>query len=368
MKSSLQILAWRSLSILFALTLAYRAIAHEPDGETLLRVKNPDSTRLPTLSVWKTPHGEHYVAADFPEVKGFICDSWCYESDFDFLSCTDRGEGRLELRHRDRSTKVLLVTIFFVEPGAVEVVCRALLDGEGPVQWPDALPSPNLCWQLRRALGFTSREAPYPEFVKRCFLFTPLGRTFMHETVRSPIPVRAKTDPLNNPPWVQMYVSIAKPVPISSPTEWAGYSSDRFVVPICGTVSRDGKYLAALVNDSATSMAQAWHDCLHNNPLWKPADAPPGERRWRLKMYLMANQPDKLLARAAKDFNSLYSRGWQLTGVEENLPVFLDQLKDRQRYPLSWLNSHEIEFPAWKIAARKRVFESLLASPPQDPV
>jgi hypothetical protein len=45
---------------------------------------------------------------------------------------------------------------------------------------------------------------------------------------------------------------------------WAGYSTDRYTVPIIGVVSRDGKYLAALANDSATSMAQAWHDAIQH--------------------------------------------------------------------------------------------------------
>jgi len=49
-------------------------------------------------------------------------------------------------------------------------------------------------------------------------------------------------------------------------------------------------------------MAQAWHDCLHNNPPWMPADAPPAKRTWRLKVYAMENNPDALLQRVVKDF------------------------------------------------------------------
>jgi hypothetical protein len=83
---------------------------------------------------------------------------------------------------------------------------------------------------------------------------------------------------------------------------WAGYSPDRFTVPVIGVVSRDGKYLAALANDSASSMSQAWHDCLHNNPDWRPQAGPESPRVWRLKVYAMASDPEKLLARVAKDF------------------------------------------------------------------
>jgi hypothetical protein len=71
---------------------------------------------------------------------------------------------------------------------------------------------------------------------------------------------------------------------------------------VIGTVSRDGKHLAALANGSADSLCNAWHDCLHNNPKWAPADAPPDKQRWRLKLYVMPNDPDALLARVAGDF------------------------------------------------------------------
>ena len=75
-----------------------------------------------------------------------------------------------------------------------------------------------------------------------------------------------------------------------------------FTIPGIGVVSRDGKHLAALANRSAGEMAQAWHDCLHNNPPWEPTGAPPAERRWRLKVYVMANDAEKLLARVKSDF------------------------------------------------------------------
>jgi hypothetical protein len=49
-------------------------------------------------------------------------------------------------------------------------------------------------------------------------------------------------------------------------------------------------------------MAQAWHDCLHNNPTWTPQDAPPAERRWRVKVYVIVNDPKALLDQVSKDF------------------------------------------------------------------
>ena len=35
-----------------------------------------------------------------------------------------------------------------------------------------------------------------------------------------------------------------------------------------------------------------------------PRDAPPAERRWRVKVYVMPNDPEALLARVAEDFPS----------------------------------------------------------------
>lgn len=94
------------------------------------------------------------------------------------------------------------------------------------------------------------------------------------------------------------------PLPEASPDSWADYSPDQYTTPVIGVVSRDGKYLAALANDSATVMAQAWHDCLHNNPQWTPANAPSLKRKWRLKVkvYAMPDDPNALLKRVGKDF------------------------------------------------------------------
>ncbi|MBI2434214.1 MAG: exo-alpha-sialidase, partial [Candidatus Hydrogenedentes bacterium] len=83
------------------------------------------------------------------------------------------------------------------------------------------------------------------------------------------------------------------------------YSADRFITPVIGTVSRDGKYLAAIANDTSLSMSQAWHDCLHNNPIWQPADAPIEQQRWRLGIYALENDPTPLHEHVAADFPKL---------------------------------------------------------------
>ena len=172
------------------------------------------------------------------------------------------------------------MTTFTPEAGAVEIVARPELDKERyPTEkLPGDLLTPNLCWQLHRAPGFASKPEPYPEFVKRCFIFTERGMTFLDQTTRRKIPVRSLADRYNNPVWVQVYVGDWQPVPFASTNSWADYSPDRYTTTLIGTVSRDSNYLAALGSDSAPTMCQAWHDCMHNNPQWAPTDSPPAER------------------------------------------------------------------------------------------
>lgn len=301
-------LAGRALLVGAWLGAAPAAPAADSAPPPLVVVSNPAPERLPTLSVWLDPSLRSdepllMVAAAFPNVPGLVCDSWCYESELDFLGAKALEGGRLELRHRMRAApQVLIVTTVTPEPGAVEFLARAELDRERGGALPKDVLTPNLCWQLRRASAFRSQPDPYPEFVKRCFIFTEKGRTFLHETARRPIPVRPPDHKFNNPPWVQMYVGTWQEVPKVGTNSWADYSPDRYTTRIIGTVSRDGKYLAALANDSAMVMAQAWHDCLHNNPTWQPAQAPPDQRVWRLKIYAMENDPAVLRARVHQDF------------------------------------------------------------------
>ena len=55
-------------------------------------------------------------------------------------------------------------------------------------------------------------------------------------------------------------------------------------------------------------MCQAWHDCMHNNPMWLPTTSPPEKRVWRLRIYVMENDPDALLTRVVKDFPNAVPR------------------------------------------------------------
>jgi hypothetical protein len=167
---------------------------------------------------------------------------------------------------------------------------------------PESAGLPNLCWQVRRAENFRSAPDPYPQFVERCFTYTEEGFTLLGDTVRNLIPCREADDYANTPPWVQMYAPQWAEIPEVGPTSWAAYSDDQFTHRIMGVVSRDGEWLAALASGNSTGMAQAWHDCIHNNAEWEPADAPLLERTWHVKMYAGPKDPEALVARVKEDF------------------------------------------------------------------
>lgn len=276
---------------------------------------------LPKLAIRSADGERPGVRATFADVPGFACEMWCYESSPDFevwedgeqvrrdtftlLESRELQQGGLQMRHRvGRLPHVLIVTAFTPQPGAVEIVAHAEVDRDRypDAKLPDRLPVPNLCYQLAHAEGFHRGEHVYSDFIKRCFIFTKDGRTFLDDTVRRTTLYRPLDHPINNPPIAQLYTGTWRRVPRMATNFGAGHSPDRFVIPVIGVVSRDGKYLAAVANDSAGFMWQAYIHCVHNNPNWMPANKPPAQRRWRMKVYVMHNDSDALLARVAKDF------------------------------------------------------------------
>ena len=289
------------------------------DGPQLqgdIQAENPDPQVLPALSVrrWEAGYPESdsvagMVAATVPTVPGFRCESWCYECTLDYLGARSLDAGQLEIEHRWREhPNVRVVTEVIPEVGSVEYAARLVRDDDTQA-WPDRAPTVNVCWQLKACPGFRSEGAHFTEFVKRCFIFAPEGRTFLHQTERRLVPSLDPDADQQKPfPWVQMYRGVWQELPTAKPRSWADYSSDRYTHRIIGTVSRDGKYLAALANGTADVISNAWNDCLHNNAAWAPATAPMEDRRWRLKVYVMENDPDLLLERAQRDFPGV-SRG-----------------------------------------------------------
>jgi hypothetical protein len=236
----------------------------------------------------------YILSAVYPNVPGFVCDAWCYESGMAFVDARAETGGRIVMTHRLNGTRGIFIrTEATPAPGVVDVCARVEYGGDRIEPSERDIPSPNLCWQLKRTPGFSSKPDLYPEFVSRCFIFTTKGFTFLDRTERLKYAGTPADDIRNDPPWVQAYYPLG--------SEHAG-SRDRFTHPVIGTVSRDRRYLTAIASEKPESLSQMWHDCMHNNPVWLPAGAPPEDQTWRLRIYAMENDPDALLRRVEHDF------------------------------------------------------------------
>jgi dienelactone hydrolase len=348
---------------------------------TYLNISNPDPAHLPTLTVWQK-YEQMLVGASFPNVPNFACDLWCYESQVELVDMIALDRGRLKLYHKINSYPFLyLATLITPEPGALDVCAWIEKSRHAKEAIPQEVIIPNICWQLKRAPNFASQPDNYLEFVNRCFIITKEGMTFLNKTDRKKIPVRNEDDQVNNPPWVQIYLKEGEETPSYNPNNWSGCSDTRFTRSIIGAVSKDGKYLAAIANHSATTMCQAWHDCMHNNPQWLPLDASPGDRIWKLKIYVMENDVEKLIERVDADFppnqflkleeiekikkEAEYGVQYQTVGSVQNLPVFLKNAKERLIYPMSWLSGRFKNFAEWKKQG-KEIFRSTWMNLPNE--
>ena len=240
-------------------------------------------------------------------------EAWCYESRITMEGTPKIDEnGVMVFLHRSNDNpKLLIETTVTPSPGSVSFVAKANIvscknsNSNAPIE----LPYLNICFQEGEAAGFKSRPDSYPDFVKRHFIFTKSGRTFLMNTQRSKVPGKPDDHIHNNPPWVQLYTP-AWQEPSTGKGDWAGYSSAQYVVPIIGTVSRDGTHLFALANNGHSAqgdgVCNAWHDCLHANPLWWPGDAEEIEdKRWQINVYFMENDSVALRKCVEDDFPGL---------------------------------------------------------------
>ena len=126
------------ISFLF-LVLAMASVAADksPQPQSVVTANNPDPQRLPSLGVWEDGQSGGFgkllmVSAQFPNVPDFTCDSWCYESEVDFVGARATDGGRLELRHRVREQpQVLLVTTLttLVVPAAAPSLFQIWAEG-----------------------------------------------------------------------------------------------------------------------------------------------------------------------------------------------------------------------------------------------
>ena len=293
------------VGLLIGVLLVGGAYAQTEPKDMLVIANNPKPRELPTLAVWQQPNkgGKMtFVKAVFPSVPGLQSDLVCYQGgDLEFIAAKPLKGGLLQLRHRCADNpQVIVVTTVTPIKGAVEFLARLEIDPKKGGKMPEQLPGLGTCWLVCNGPGFASKPDPYPLFVKRCFIFTEKGLTFLDKTQRSKTPSRPEKDETNNPPWVQIYSAAwAKDMKVPA-NSFAGLSKDHFIYPIIGVVSRDHRYLAAIVTDSASSVSQAWGDSFNNGGGW--VAGPNGEKIWRCGIYALKNDPKELLKQVAKDF------------------------------------------------------------------
>ena len=310
-----------ALTVLQANTTHGQWVQLGPTEGRIVTAINSDPERVPTVGLWMWSRMVLFVTATFPNIEGAQLDASAYESMHvtltPFLSVDLPGDDRIEVRHRYLAhPQIIHVMEIHARPEEIEFTGRLEWDKdstEAERMAPDNLWVPDLCFQLMHGPAFQAYSPVIPRnshdharefytFVKRCFIFTEQGQTFLDQTTRNEFASTVgweQDDPRNNPPITQRHLGVWQ----ESPPEGMKYvSPDRYRLPLMGAVSRDGQHLIALAGVSPEYMQQALFECLHCYGRWLPEDKPLMERRWRKKIYAMDNDPDRLLERYHKDF------------------------------------------------------------------
>ena len=250
---------------------------------------------LPVLRVEKVKYGT-VVTIKSESIPGLLMDIWCYEDALgDPVSHSMEGN-TLILIHKLGNTTV---TSRF-EPVKDGVDIRVNVTGPSPED-VKKVRNLNPCCQLERSSGFKSSGNYVDDFVARCFVYLDKGFTYLKDTKRIP---GTDKDPKANEakPWIQEYYPSWRKHPGQIQGQ-RGFSTDRPVYPIIGTVSKDGKFLAAIAWPETMRLGQVWHHCFHPRPIIGESFNPStGEIKTHGKVYLMENDSKKLLANFKKDF------------------------------------------------------------------
>lgn len=259
--------------------------------------KSTPSDLLPAITVGKGKYGT-YVTVRSPTIPGLVVDLWCYELGVGEPVAQEQEGNAMVLVHQSGTAKV---TSRF-EPCLDGVDIRVTVTG------PDAeavrgVKSLNPCCLFDRAPAFKGTGDYVDDFVARCFVFLDSGLTMLKDTKRIP-GNRTKDGPrANGPkPWIQEYYPAWRKLPAAK-DDRRPTSTDRPVYPIIGVVSCDGQHLAAIAWPETSKLGQVWHYCFHPRPVIAESfDPATGEIKSHGRIYFLANDPSKLLARFQQDF------------------------------------------------------------------
>ena len=222
-----------------------------------------------------------YVWASFPAVPGFTCDSWCYESAVDLVSHELSDDGTMVLKHpRSESTAGPLRHYRHARAGCTGVFGpRGRRSGEGrrrKAARPIAELEPLLSTTPGRRIQRASRTPIRSSCDAVSFSPTPVAR-FSWTLTRRPSLHRfaAGRPPRTTHPGCRCTWASGEWMPGVQGKGWAEYSTDRYTVPVIGTVSRDGKHLVAIANGSADTLCNG---LARLPPQQLPSGSPPTPR------------------------------------------------------------------------------------------
>jgi hypothetical protein len=190
------------------------------------------------------------------------------------------AEGRWLRLHSDVDGKVAVVHELRAENDEVDFRMTLTNRTDQPVDVEWAQP----CMRVDRFTG-----AGQDDYLRKCFIFTESGLTWMHETDRAS---EARYTP------GQVYVPAGVDLNDVNPRP---LSRTRPVNGLVGCVSADERLLLAMAWDQVQELFQGIIVCIHSD-VRIGGLAPGATKRRRGKLYLMDNDPDRLLQRYQQDF------------------------------------------------------------------
>ena len=228
---------------------------------------------------------------------GFAAEMQCYETGPFQMGKTQKDpDGSVVFSYKSGE---MTCTTTFTTPDDERVAMDVLI--QGPLEQLRKVAYVGPCLQFRRADAFTWRP-DLVEFGRRCFVYTMRGPLGCHDMPRALLTNFKPDAKQNNPPVTQLYV----PIDQSHHGSIWGHTAApgmRALYGIMTVTSHDGKWLCAIGNRHNLTIGQLWMPCTHYVPdVQKHLDRDAGRIAFRTMIYVMPNDPRKLLEAFRRDY------------------------------------------------------------------
>jgi hypothetical protein len=228
---------------------------------------------------------------------GPVCELQCYETGpFQTGDAVKKEDGSVVFSY-ESGNMTCTTTCTTVGDDRVQ----ALTEVQGLTDDLKKVPYLGACLQFQRSQLFT-RQGPLQEFAKRSLLYTMRGPVMGLDTARGKMTNFTPDAPENNPPMVQWYVPIDRMHPGDI---WGvvGTAGDRPLYGLVACTSRDGKWVTGYGAQYNRTIGQLYMPCIHVVPdVQMHVDLKTGTVRYREMIYVMPNDPQKLLQAFREDF------------------------------------------------------------------